>query len=62
MKTLMKKQAWERYGMSEKMFLYAYTIGYNSAYREGEKNPYSKGSSSYKVWALGKREAKLKCW
>jgi hypothetical protein len=62
MKTLMTKQPWVRYGMGERAFLYAYTFGYNSAYKKEEKNPYSKGSGSHKAWAKGKREAKLKCW
>jgi len=58
------KHPWEKYGVSEKTFLFVYTAGYNSAYSihaTSRKNPYSNVGQSaphHKIWAKGRRDAK----
>lgn len=62
----MKKpiQLWEKYGVSEKTFLFVYTAGYNSTYSihsDSRKNPYPKygaTASCHKIWAKARRDAK----
>ena len=62
----MKKSLWEKYfrekyGVPEITFLFIYTKGYNSAFNSNLRNPYSrtKNPTAFKIWAKGKREAKL---
>jgi hypothetical protein len=51
------QQPYEKYGVSESLFLITYTAGYNSAYSK-TTNPYKTGTASHKIWTKGKRDAK----
>lgn len=54
----MYKQEWEKYGVSESVYLIIWTAGYYSASRKDETNPYTRGTPRYRIWAKGRRDAR----
>ncbi len=54
----MKRQHWERLGMSEMVYLMCYTSGYNNAFNKRFKCPHKAGTSARKAYDKGKRDAK----
>lgn len=51
------KQPWERYNVTEMTYLFIYTAGYNSRY-SSTKCPYKAGTTAYKIFTKGRRDAK----
>lgn len=52
------KQPWEKLGMSEAVYLICYTSGYNNAFSKRFKCPHKAGTSAWKAYNKGKRDAK----